>query len=100
MSVGSNTARPYVWMEGLGDWRWPGRGSVAVEVLPPSWVPAFPPRSERVAPAGGRGAAPWRTRRALARPLTGALLSGMAALSAALMLTGPGRVIELPGTRI
>ena len=36
-----------MWMESLGEWSWPGmRAEAAVEALPPSWVPAFPPRLE------------------------------------------------------
>jgi enterochelin esterase-like enzyme len=41
VSVTANTSRASLWLESLGDWRWPGRGHA--EVLPPPWVPAEPP---------------------------------------------------------
>ncbi len=50
-------SRTQVWMDTMGDWSWPGQGGAAAEVLPPPWVPAFPPRREPVAappaPAAG-----------------------------------------------
>ena len=57
----------------LGDWSWPGQGgAAAAEVLPPPWVPAFPPRREprRAAPAPRRRArcAPAADRRRCSAP--------------------------------
>jgi enterochelin esterase-like enzyme len=34
-----------LWLDGLGDWSWPGRAAAA-ELMPPAWVPARPPRLE------------------------------------------------------
>ncbi len=65
MSVAMKASRTQVWLENLGDWSWPGQGGAAVEFLPPSWVPAFPPRRE--AAVAGRSA-----RGMAARPRAGA----------------------------
>jgi enterochelin esterase-like enzyme len=70
-------------MDGPGEWSWPGQGgAAAVEVLPPAWVPAFPPRREPVAsppaPAAGRGR----------RLIIAGLLSGLVAVCAALAAQG------------
>jgi S-formylglutathione hydrolase FrmB len=99
MSVAVQTARPQVWLEGLVEWSWPGRGGADADVLPPSWVPAFPPRRERAlatpAPAPD---AQWRSGNTTARRLgIGAAVSAVAALCAGLAVTGPSRVIELVG---
>jgi enterochelin esterase-like enzyme len=86
-----------MWMDGLGDWSWPGQGgAAAVEALPPAWVPAFPPRREPVAAppaAAGRG------RRLILAVLLSALAAVCAALAArgqlnpqALLGAGPRRV--------
>jgi enterochelin esterase-like enzyme len=97
-----NTSRTQVWLESLGEWSWPGRSAAAVEALPPSWVPAFPPRAE-LAGAGSAGiAAPgsWQSERTLAPWLgTGALLSALAVLCAALVLNGPLSVERALGIR-
>lgn len=60
------SARAHMWLDGPGDWAWPGRdgGEAAMELLPPPWVPALP---RRVEPAGGVPAAPDARRRGLAR---------------------------------
>jgi enterochelin esterase-like enzyme len=83
MSTARNHSRAHVWLDGLGDWHWPGQGgAAAVEVLPPAWVPAFPPLREPLAapaaPATGRGR----------RLLVAALLCALAAVSAALAARG------------
>jgi enterochelin esterase-like enzyme len=85
MSVAKAT-RTQVWLESLGDWSWPGQGGVAIEVLPPSWVPAFPPRLEPASAVAAEPAAyrPGRARRIL----IGTLLSALAAVSATLALHG------------
>src|SRR5580658_9265944 len=36
------TARSGTWLDGLGEWAWPGTARPAVEVAPASWVPALP----------------------------------------------------------
>ncbi len=101
MAVGMNTSRTHVWMESLGDWSWPGRGGAAAEVLPPSWIPAFPPRLESVvATAGAAGASgTWQPQRPIARRLaTGALLSALA-ISTVLVLHRPVSLERLIGVR-
>jgi hypothetical protein len=71
-----------------------------VEYLPPSWVPAFPPRLEPV-PEGASGAAPWQSERAVRRRLAlGAVLSALAAICVALTLTGPVALERLLGVRV
>jgi enterochelin esterase-like enzyme len=83
-----NASRTQVWLEGLGDWAWPGRASAAEALQPPPWVPALPPRAQ---PAmAGSGAAPWARRRAARRRLLlGALLSALAAAGLGLLAKGP-----------
>ncbi|MFI4985273.1 MAG: alpha/beta hydrolase [Solirubrobacterales bacterium] len=99
MSVAVQTARPQVWLEGLVEWGWPGRGGAAADMLPPSWVPAFPPRRERaLATPVPAPDAQWRTPKTTARRLgVGAAAGAVAALCAGLALTGPFRVMELVG---
>ncbi len=92
MSVGAKPSRAHVWAENLGDWAWPGQGAVAAEVLPPSWVPAFPPRREAAAPAPASS----RPRRARAL-LIGVLLSALAVVCLALALGGQPTVDRLLG---
>jgi len=99
MSASSKPTRTQMWMESLGDWSWPGQGgAVAAEVLPPPWVPVFPPRREAAvaAPAGGVSRRAVRARRAL----LAVLLSALAAVSTALALGGrPGIERILGDTR-
>jgi enterochelin esterase-like enzyme len=95
------SARAQVWLEGLGDWSWPGRGgggaSAAVELQPPSWVPALPHRLESAvaAPAlpgahrGRRGFA-WRYGSSL-------LLVALAAVCVGLALDGRAQIERLTG---
>ncbi len=83
MSTATKGLRTQVWLDNLGEWSWPGQGAAAAEVLPPAWVPAFPPRRDPVlAPATG-----WQAGRAR-RLLIAALLSCLAAVSLALALDG------------
>lgn len=99
MGASTQTSRAQLWLEGFGDWSWPGRGAGAVELLPPSWVPALPPR---LAPATagaalGRG---WQPQRAGARrrglgaraQAWGATVCALAVVSAA--ATGAPRTLE------
>jgi len=83
MPIASKASRTQVWMDSLGEWSWPGQGAVAAEVLPPPWVPAFPPRLEPAASpaaplAGGRAR----------RVLITTLLCSLLAVSVALSLQG------------
>ncbi|HTQ69791.1 MAG TPA: alpha/beta hydrolase-fold protein [Solirubrobacteraceae bacterium] len=52
------TSRTQLWLEGLGDWTWPGR-SAGAELTPPSWVPALPPRLKPAATLAGAGTGAW-----------------------------------------
>src|SRR6202162_574598 len=101
MSVARRTSRTQLWMDSLGEWSWPGRAAEAVESLPlpPSWVPALPPRLPLV-PAGAPSAGLDRRSRANPRllVLTG-LLSAVLAIAAALALDGPPSVERLLGLR-
>jgi len=96
------SSRAQVWLENLDDWSWPGRGGAAAEILPPSWVPTFPPRLERAAAASGAGSIPesWQRQRGIAPWLgTGAILSALLAVCAVLALDGPLRLERLIGLR-
>ncbi len=53
MSAAIKVSRTHVWMESLGDWSWPGTAPARSEVLPPAWVPAFPPAEAAAARTGG-----------------------------------------------
>src|SRR6202453_969021 len=105
MSIAVKTSRTQLWLENLDEWSWPGQdGALAAEVMPPSWVPSFPPRAQ---PAGageraGRAAAPrgWqrlspRTRRLI----VGTLLGALAAVCVALAQEGQLTLGGLLGTR-
>jgi enterochelin esterase-like enzyme len=89
MSVVAKASRTQLWLENLGDWSWPGQGGAAAEaLLPPSWVPVFPPRRQ---PAVSAPALPvsWAPERSPARRLiTGALLSVLIATFLALAQGG------------
>lgn len=80
-------------MDTLGDWSWPGEGgAAAAEVLPPPWVPAFPPRREAPVapePRASRGR----------RLMIGALLSCLAAVCMGLAAQGRLNVEQLVGLR-
>lgn len=87
MSAVGKPTRTQMWMESLGDWSWPGQsGAVAAEVLPPPWVPVFPPRRDPSVALPARGV----SRRALRarRLLLAVLLSALAAVCGALALDG------------
>lgn len=81
MSPGGKTPRTQVWMESLGEWTWPGQRVAAAEVLPPPWVPTFPPRA--VQPAAAPLPEPWQRARRLTILV---LLSALLAVSVALAL--------------
>ncbi|HEY4917647.1 MAG TPA: alpha/beta hydrolase-fold protein [Solirubrobacteraceae bacterium] len=92
-------SRGQVWLDSL-DWSWPGQGGAAVEVLPPPWIPAFPPRR---APAVARPAGPpaWRAPRTRGqRLLIGVLLSVLASFCLLLARgeqTSLASLVGLPG---
>ncbi len=90
-------------MDTPGEWSWPGRAAEAVEALPlpPSWVPALPPRLEPAA-AGGASGAGDRPGGQGVNPrlvLLATLISGLiAACCALLLLHGPGGFERVLGT--
>jgi S-formylglutathione hydrolase FrmB len=88
VSAAANASRTQVWLEGLGDWAWPGTAAAADSLLPPAWVPTVPPGRE---PALGTdtGAPPLRRRLTPRRLLLAGLLSALAAVSLALAAKGP-----------
>jgi enterochelin esterase-like enzyme len=97
-----NASRTQLWLESLGDWAWPGRAAVAEALpLPPSWVPAFPPRLEAaVASSPHSGSVPWRGRATPRRLLLITLLSALAAVCSALALKGLGGLEGVLGARL
>jgi enterochelin esterase-like enzyme len=84
-------SRTYTWLDGLGEWTWPGRGGAAIaDTLPPPWVPAFPRREPAVPAAGrtGAGARPRPTSARVRRVITGTLLGLLAGVCIALAQNG------------
>lgn len=101
MPAGRKTSRTQLWLDTLGEWSWPGSGGAAAEVLPPAWVPAFPPRLEHLVASSDAAAIDgWQPRRGIAPRLgTGALLSVLAVACAAVALKGPLSLERLVGLR-
>lgn len=93
-----NASRTHVWLESLGEWSWPGRGAAEALPLPPSWVPAFPPRLEP-AVASPAASGTWAGRATPRRVLLAALLSSLVAVSSALALKGPLDLERILGVR-
>ncbi len=94
-----SASRTQVWLEGLGDWSWPGQGGAAVEYLPPPWVPAFPQRREAAARTRVRPAPPRPGRARARRLITGVLLAALAAVCVALAQGGQLTFAGLVGER-
>ncbi len=89
MSTAAKTSRAQVWLDSLGDWSWPGRAAEAVEVRPPSWVPAFPPRLEPDRRSGrSRAGPPQRPGVVAARACALLALGALGALCATLAVSG------------
>ncbi len=83
---GVKSSRAQVWLEGPGDWAWPGQGATTVELLPPPWIPALPRSKE---PTGATLVTPGARQRGLAWRLgTSLLLAGLAAVCVGLGLDG------------
>ncbi|HMD57311.1 MAG TPA: alpha/beta hydrolase-fold protein [Solirubrobacteraceae bacterium] len=96
MSATLKARRTHVWMESLGDWSWPGTRPAAAEIMPPSWIPAFPPRLETV--ALGAVASAWEPQRAHRGRLAVAMvISALAALCSGLAIDGPAGLERLVG---
>jgi S-formylglutathione hydrolase FrmB len=73
------------WLEGFGEWAWPGLKPVAVEVGPAPWVPALP---RRVEPPAIR--LPRERPRTLPRPLRLARLAVLLAVAGATLALASG----------
>ncbi len=54
VSPGIAPSRAHMWLEGLGEWSWPG-ARPQPDPMPPSWVPAIPPPIALAVPAGSAG---------------------------------------------
>ncbi|MGD0453913.1 MAG: alpha/beta hydrolase-fold protein [Solirubrobacteraceae bacterium] len=98
MSITVKASRTQVWLESLGDWSWPGQGGVAVEFLPPPWVPTFPPRREPATAGPGAHALPQPGRARARRLVTGVLLVALAAVCIALAQGGQLTLAGLVGS--
>ncbi len=94
--------RAHVWLEGSGDWAWPGSGGggeAAAELSPPPWVPALPRRGSTPAGEGSLAGAA-RSQRALRRRYgTSLLLAALAAVCVGLALDGRTNFERLVGMR-
>ncbi len=94
-------ARAHVWLDGTGDWAWPGAraGQAAAELLPPAWIPTLPRRAATSAGEVGPVAAR-RSQRALRRRYgTSLLLAALAAVCVGLALDGRVNFERLVGLR-
>jgi Putative esterase len=94
MSMTVKASRTQVWLDGLGDWSWPGQGGAAAEFLPPPWVPTFPPRRGPAFAGAGTSALPQPGRARARRLITGVLLGALAVVCIAL---AQGRQLTLAG---
>jgi enterochelin esterase-like enzyme len=63
MSVAVRAQRTQVWLDGLGEWSWPGQQVATAEVMPPAWIPVAP-RAEAPSSAPALPA-PWQQARRL-----------------------------------
>jgi enterochelin esterase-like enzyme len=83
-------SRSQVWLDGLGDWSWPGQRGAAAEVLPPPWVPTFPPRREAAVARPSRPVGPllWRGPLTRVQRLLGAALLTMLATFCLVLVHG------------
>jgi len=70
-----------VWLDGLGDWRWPGTSEGAPDFQLPAWIPALPPRLEPATATSAGGGSAWPAERPAPRRwlVLGLLLSAVAA---------------------
>jgi enterochelin esterase-like enzyme len=93
-------ARAHVWLDGTGDWAWPGLhgGEAAAELSPPPWIPTIPRRAPAAAHGGAEGAR--RSQRALRRRYgTSLLLAALASVCVGLALDGRANFERLLGMR-
>ncbi len=98
MPTAARTSRTHTWLEGLGDWAWPGEArAAAVELQPPPWVPTLP-RGFELAVAAPTAPAPPLPRAGLVRRWApGTLLAGLAVASIALAVDGRVALERLVG---
>ena len=75
------TVMASTWLDGFGDWAWPGGPNPAVEVGPAAWVPSTPLMAVEAAPLHPRVAAPRAS--TLPRPLRVARLVLLLAVAGA-----------------
>jgi enterochelin esterase-like enzyme len=95
MHSAGHASRTQLWLEGLGDWSWPGGRAAVVDFEPPPWVSPRPPRLE---PATEAGPSTWQPGRVRRRRLGfGAILSALAAVGAAVAVNGPAGLERLVG---
>lgn len=93
--------RAHVWLDGTGDWAWPGSrgGEVAAELLPPPWVPTLPRRTATSAGEASLTGAR-RSQRVLRRRYgTSLLLAALTAVCVGLALDGRANFERLVGMR-
>ncbi len=88
-------SRAQPWLEGLGDWAWPGTHP-APEHSPPPWVPARPPQLSPAMAGPGAQALPAARSRAWRLALA-MLLAALATVWVTLALGGPVAVERLVG---
>jgi len=86
------TGRMETWLDGLGEWSWPGSPAraPAVELVPAAWVPALPLRAP--APLPGLSVRPRARRQTLPRPLRLARLALLLAVGGATFALSSGVV--------
>jgi S-formylglutathione hydrolase FrmB len=90
----SPPGRKETWLDGLGEWSWPGVRTPAVEIVPATWVPAIPVPVP--APVGPPAVArPGAHRRTLPRPVRVARLVLLLAIGATTFVLSRG--IARPG---
>jgi hypothetical protein len=101
MADRARPSRTQLWLEGLGEWSWPGRAAAAADFLPPSWVPALPPRfGPAPAAAGARGAGHVQRGLPVQRLAVGVLLCALASVCAVAALGGPAAVERMLGANV
>jgi S-formylglutathione hydrolase FrmB len=99
MSRVTHAFKAQLWLEGLGDWAWPGRATPD-EVLPPPWVPAVPPALDyALATASPSQAVGGRTGARPARVALAGFTSALLAACAVLALKGSPNLEQILGTR-
>lgn len=95
-----SSARAHLWLDGSGDWAWPGSAAAAAELSPPPWVPTLPRRT--AASAAGQEAlvGSARSQRTLRRRYgTTLLLAALAAVCVGLAVDGRANFERLLGMR-